>query len=932
MARDPKTLRKAYEYKLGKDLASKLSDTQIKKLSQYYNSLSAKEQSKVDSDLIAGKGDFLDVARGMAEGIVDGEVASVSEADKKKFTKKEDKVPEGLDDLLNDIKKEIDEKVPEGLDDLLNDIKKEIDEKVPEGLDDLLNDIKNEVEEKVPEGLDDLLNDIKNEVEEIKEDNEKVPEGLDDLLNEIQKEVKETKSKTDNIPEGLDELLDEIRKEDDKSKEQSKPLTSSTLTVYKGKKDDDLVEEEIDEKILNLLGLEDVFDLDYGTYATLLKASIVENKDKIPAEELAILSNERKRIRDKVGRFKVKGKKINAETFKKTKKPTAVKVDTKKLLPAAKIKSEDLKEEVKEDTTEQLIPLSDSLSDIEKNLAKILELNQKRLDLEKTQAKTEAREQEKAGATQREERLEGDQGKRSVTKIQRVLAPAKGLIDTIIDFFKNILFGGAIQLLLDVIKDPGKYLRGIIDFINGFITKIDDLFEWMYDTLILGTINQFIGLANSIITTIEDTINDIANKVPFFDPITLGKIDPIDTTLDQVPNLPQVPTPQWAQQQEGGGTVLSNQENGFGTIVNKIFIPQWAQQQEGGGTVLNIDKISFTNGGKIGKDSGITITGMGRDTQLIAAQPGEIMMSKKAVDKYGAENLLGANEAAGGTNQPKFGKFMGFEGGGLIGVKNPKGFSPGKGDRSKKIFLHWTASSYNSDYGAYHTIFQGDGTPIRKGDYGVDRGGHTGGANSNSVGLSIASMQGATPNNFGKYPPTQAQLKAMAAEAAALAVNWGWSKSDVDKNVMTHGEWERYAVANGLLSSPVQRWDLDMLKQGDPVGSGGKALRAMIKSYMDGMEPTSSVQASSSSPVAPGSISRGSSPSSGTQSIRPPIPLEDLGSLYRKNFMEFVGQGGQKSQGSSGSSASQKRVPSFSAEDLNNDELIVVKSIYNIVG
>jgi len=428
------------------------------------------------------------------------------------------------------------------------------------------------------------------------------------------------------------------------------------------------------------------------------------------------------------------------------------------------------------------------------------------------------------------------------------------------------------------------------------------LFEWMYDTLILGTINQFIGLANSIITTIEDTINDIANNVSFFDPITLDKIDPIDTTLDQVPNLPQVPT------------------------------PQWAQQQEGGGTVLNIDKISFTNGGRIGKDSGITITGMGRDTQLIAAQPGEIMMSKKAVDKYGAENLLAANEAAGGTNQPKFGKFMGFEGGGLVGVKNPKGFSPGKGDRSRKIFLHWTASGYNSDYGAYHTIFQGDGTPIRKGDYGVDRGGHTGGANSNSVGLSIAAMHKATPNNFGKYPPTQAQLKAMAAEAAALAVNWGWSKSDVDKNVMTHGEWERYAVANGLLSPPVQRWDLDMLKQGDPVGSGGKALRAMIKSYMDGMEPTSSVQASSSSPVAPGSISRGSSPSSGTQSIRPPIPLEDLGSLYRKNFMTIGGQGGQKSQGSSGSSASQKRVPSFSAEDLNNDELIVVKSIYNIVG
>ena len=59
-------LRLAYEYKLGKDLVSKLSDAQIKKLSEYYNSLSPKEQSKVDSDIIKGGGEFLDIARGMA--------------------------------------------------------------------------------------------------------------------------------------------------------------------------------------------------------------------------------------------------------------------------------------------------------------------------------------------------------------------------------------------------------------------------------------------------------------------------------------------------------------------------------------------------------------------------------------------------------------------------------------------------------------------------------------------------------------------------------------------------------------------------------------------------------------------------------------------------------------------------------------------------
>ena len=41
----------------------------------------------------------------------------------------------------------------------------------------------------------------------------------------------------------------------------------------------------------------------------------------------------------------------------------------------------------------------------------------------------------------------------------------------------------------------------------------------------------------------------------------------------------------------------------------------------------------------------------------------------------------------------------------------------------------------------------------------------------------------------------------------------------------------------------------------------------------------------------------------------------------------------QKQQGTnSASSAGQKTVPGFSAEDMNNFDLIVVKSIYNIVG
>ena len=63
----------------------------------------------------------------------------------------------------------------------------------------------------------------------------------------------------------------------------------------------------------------------------------------------------------------------------------------------------------------------------------------------------------------------------------------------------------------------------------------------------------------------------------------------------------------------------------------------------------------------------------------------------------------------------------------------------------------------------------------------------TEGKNINSVGLSLAAMAGATGvHNFGSQPVTHEQLNQMAAEAARLAIKWGWSESDIDTNVWTH--------------------------------------------------------------------------------------------------------------------------------------------------
>lgn len=161
-------------------------------------------------------------------------------------------------------------------------------------------------------------------------------------------------------------------------------------------------------------------------------------------------------------------------------------------------------------------------------------------------------------------------------------------------------------------------------------------------------------------------------------------------------------------------------------------------------------------------------------------------------------------------------------------------------DRPKTIYLHWTAGGYNSVVGPYHTVFTGDGTKHRLVNYD-SRSGHTYNRNSNSVGLSLASMGGGSNESNMNQAPTDAQLDAMSAEAAELATNWGWTKNDINlKNVMTHGEagsnldgrsmHDNYGPS--VWGGTGERWDLDKLRKGQTIGQGGPEMRERIKAKM----------------------------------------------------------------------------------------------------
>ena len=268
---------------------------------------------------------------------------------------------------------------------------------------------------------------------------------------------------------------------------------------------------------------------------------------------------------------------------------------------------------------------------------------------------------------------------------------------------------------------------------------------------------------------------------------------------------------------------LNKAMGGDGKIANSLYSDKGQILAERGGKEGILDKNTdkfyekpFTKQERQRYDTGDTKVGGGAASSP-TAQPA----------KAGTES----------TNQPSTGPIDPAHGAGTGSSLSKTKFVAGKGDTNKRIFLHWSAGSHTTPYDAYHSISLGDGSIVRHTPYSQDKGTHTGGANTGSVGLAIAAAAGAQERGkLGQYAPTKAQLDAMIYDAAKLAAEWGWSEGTIDSNVRTHGEWERYATRNGILDGSPQRWDLDRLRDSDPLidaskvlSGGGNELRQRIK-------------------------------------------------------------------------------------------------------
>ena len=472
----------------------------------------------------------------------------------------------------------------------------------------------------------------------------------------------------------LDELLNSIQ--DEAKRERA-------LALYEGTRGDDLVSEEVDERILKLLGLDEVFDIDYSTYMTLLREKMAEAgmvDKKLSTEESMLLTDEFKRIKGKVGRFKLKKKKITADNLGVT-GPIQVSKQQYYLTNKAIVP------ETSGDVEGNGALLKNAIS-INETVVKILESLNSQNKLIKKGDETERKRTEQEQRRKREEGLE--KGLSKIASVaSKMLAPVQGILDKILNFILYTLLGRAFVKFIDWFNDPKNKEK--VEVLKRFLK---DWWPTLLGALVLFTtpfgrfVRSFVGTVTKLTLrlarfAIPKLMSFVKSNPKTAALLTAGAAtvgagiymqsqrEQRDKELQQVdPNYGKQPGPMksiidfatgGAMQFKGGGMVP--QPKGF---AGGGMIPL-AKAFTGGGEQLQ----PYVGDGFVTENTGVSVTGAGADTQATVLQPGEVVFSKKAVDYWGTDRLLTMNKMGGGTNIPKFvNNIQMAAGGGMIG----KGF------------------------------------------------------------------------------------------------------------------------------------------------------------------------------------------------------------------------------------------------------------------
>jgi hypothetical protein len=155
--------------------------------------------------------------------------------------------------------------------------------------------------------------------------------------------------------------------------------------------------------------------------------------------------------------------------------------------------------------------------------------------------------------------------------------------------------------------------------------------------------------------------------------------------------------------------------------------------------------------------------------------------------------------------------------------------------RIERIYTHWSAYDYEKVFPAYHfciAVKPGTGIVVvnthdvrenMRNAYDAPElpyAQHTRKRNSFALGISIMAMEGATPQDFGEYPLTEALVDGLCLVGGRLAAFYD-VPIDAD-HVMSHAE---AALRDGYFGTAEdQRWDIARLNASPQMLEPGEAI------------------------------------------------------------------------------------------------------------
>ena len=469
-------------------------------------------------------------------------------------------------------------------------------------------------------------------------------------------------------PDELDDLLASIRAES---------KGGSALALYEGTRATDLVSEKIDERILNLLGLDDVFDIDYATYISLLKeraAAARMTGKNLATEEAELVTNEFKRVKGKVGRFKIQKKKITASSIA-VRKPIKA-VNQKALMPAPAAGGE------------ELIPV---VKDIDTKLDELLAAVKADFKAEEEREKQEKKSEENQRRRAREKKMEAKESpiiKSLKSTAKKIVSPFQAILDRIFKFIGFTLLGYGVDKFFKWFSDPNneKKIEAIRRFLKDWWPSLAfaaGLFLTPFGSFVRGTLKLLRFF-------VPQMVRFMAAHPLVFAGVTAGLAAGAGEMWRQGEEKKQVQRE--AKQRNVKPEVVQKELEDakrspfamFGEAMQNISGFNAGGQIKrrslfGNESIVNVNDIAFDGGGPITKDTGLDITGAGPDTQLIAAAPGEIVIPRKTVNKYGSKFFMNLIHSSGMSGNPRFvNNIQLAQNGGIVGALGNMGL-PGTG-------------------------------------------------------------------------------------------------------------------------------------------------------------------------------------------------------------------------------------------------------------